>query len=506
MPAPVLTQAEARFDRIRGRIGLVLAPLVFLVLLWLPLDLPPPAQRLAAGAGFTVVLWVTEGVPLAVAALLAPSLAVLLEVVPAQQAFAPLAHPLIFLFLGGFLLAEGLSTQGFDRRAALWLMTRRVVGSSPARAAAAVAIIAFLFSMWISNTATTAMMIPIALGLHHTMQRALADDVEIRRGLERHAGGMCLFLAYASSLGGAATPIGTAPNVIAMGFLEETGTQKIDFLTWIVIALPAALIALVASLFVFHRLFPAPARHIAGLGREIARELSELGSMRFGERIAVGVFGLAIVGWVSPALIRIAAGSDHPITLWADAALNEGVVALTCACLLFLLPGNERGQPILRWEHAQRVDWGTLLLLGGGLSLGSMMFDTGLAQAIGEATLDAAGPLARHPGGLLAVATLLVILLTEITSNTATTSMMLPVLIGIAQASNIDPVPTAITVTLAASCAFMLPVSTPPNAMAYGTGLIRISSMIRAGIWLDVACYVILVGLGLLWLPLVLGG
>lgn len=506
----LLSEAEARFDRRRRAVGLLLAPIALVGLLALPMpSLTPQAHALAGVAAMTVVLWVTEAIPLAVAALLGPALAVVLGAADAKSAMAAFGDPLIFLFLGGFLLAGGLSRQGFDRRAALWLVSRRIVGGSPKRALYAMGIIGFFFSMWISNTATTAMLLPVALGLYQTIRRTAPSDPETQRKLERFGGGMCLALAYASSLGGSATPVGTGPNVIAMGMLEQAGTV-IDFAQWMRFALPSAALMTMAMLWSAARMFPSPIERVEGLTAEVSRQLAELGPMHTGERRVLVVFALTVSGWLLPAGLALVLGPDHALAQWADGALDEGMVALLGASLLFMIPDGRRDEDgqrshLIEWDTAQTIDWGTLLLLGGGLALGKLTFQTGLAEVLGRGVLDLAGPLAQHPAGLLAAATLLVIFLTEVTSNTATTSMMLPVIIGIAQASGFDAGPTAVSVTLAASYAFMLPVSTPPNAMAYGTRLVRLDSMVRLGLRLDLIGFVILAAMGVWALPWLLG-
>lgn len=512
MAAPaLLSETEARFDARRRRVGLILAPLAFVALLAAPMPgLSPQAHALAAVAALTVIFWVTEAIPLAAAALLGPALAVVLGVTDADAALAPFADPLIFLFMGGFMLAGGLSRQGFDRRAALWLIARPAVRGSPARALAAIALIAFGFSMWISNTATTAMLIPVALGLVATMREAVGEDPELQRSLSRFGGGMCLTLAYAASIGGMATPIGTGPNVIALGMLEDRTGVRLDFLQWMSFALPTAIVMVVIVVALAMRRFRAPVRRIAGLTQEVQRQLATLGSIKPGETRAVSVFALAVAGWLTPSILKLALGASHPVAAWAKSNLDEGVIAIGCACLLFFVPSGEPAPEhgssprLLDWEDAQNLDWGTLFLLGGGLALGRMTFETGLADAIGRGLLDVAGPLAAHPAGLMAASVLLVIILTEVTSNTATTSMMLPVLVGLAQAGDMNPIPTAVAVTLSASFAFMLPVSTPPNAMAYGTRMIRIDSMIAFGVRLDLIGYALLMLAGLVLLPLLL--
>lgn len=504
-----MSDAEARYDRVRRRVGLWLAPLLFVALWSWPMpELSIQAHRLAAVGALTVTLWITEAIPLPAAALAGPALAALLGVCTATAAFAPFSHPVIYLFMGGFLLAAALGRHGFDRRAALWLIARSWIGGSPRRAVIALAVVGFVFSMWISNTAATAMLLPVALGLHATIARALQKPAS---ELHVFGGGMVLSMAYATSLGGMATPIGTAPNVIALSLLEKQTHERIDFIGWMLFGVPTALVLLAIMLFVMLRRFPAPTNHVGGLQDQVHRELAELGPMCSAERRTLGVFGLALVGWLSPSVFRLVLGDAHPVSLWAKSNLDEGVVAILSASLLFLVPAaTSNSAPshgtsstrLLGWEDAQGLDWGTLLLLGGGLSLGGLAFDTGLAEALGRGFLALGGDFATTEWGLVATGTLLVLLLTEVTSNTAATNMMLPVIIGAAQATNQEPHAAVIATTFSASCAFMLPVSTPPNAMAYGTRMLRIPDMIRAGVRLDFWSYFVLLGSAFVLLPI----
>lgn len=490
----------ASFDAVRRRVGVVLAPLVFVGLLLAPTGLDAPAHRLAAIMAATVVLWISEAIPLATTALIAPCLAIAMDVAPAGKTLAPFASPLIFLFLGGFLLALGLSEHGLDRRAALWLLARDWVRGSPARARAAVGLGAFAVSMWISNTATTAMLIPVALGLCAAIRGAAPPEDAPK--FDRFAEGTLLTLTYASSLGGVATPIGTAPNVIALDFLERQAGVQLDFFQWISFGLPTGLCTLALVLWYSARRFPAPVARLDRLTDDVRRQLAELGPMSPGERRAAAIFLLAIAGWLLPSVLKVSLGADAAITKWADRGLQEGVVAILAGTLLSVVPGGRKpGEPVLPWSRAMQLDWSTLYLLGGGFSLGALMFDTGLAEAVARAFLAVAGPLASSPFGLLATSSFLVLWLTEITSNVSTTSMMVPVLIAIAKAGGVDPLPTTLCVTMAASFAFTLPVSTPPNAIAYGTGLIRIQSMVRFGIVLDLLGYLVLLACGALLLP-----
>lgn len=497
-PPGIRSEAEARLERVRQRYGLPSAVFVGGLLWACPIpDLSQAAHRLAAIGGFTIVLWITEAIPLPAAALLGPSLAVVLGVCEAQAAFAPFAHPVIFLFMGGFLLAAGLSKVGFDRRAALWLISRAWIRGSPRRALIALSLIAFSFSMWISNTAATAMLLPVALGLQATIGRVLVQNEAQTRVF---GAGMVLSLAYAASLGGIATPIGTAPNVIALSLLEKETNIDIDFIGWMTFALPVAIAVLVVMLVLIHWRFPAPSAAIEGLRADVLQQLRALGPLRAAERRVLAAFGLAVLGWLLPSLARIVLGPDAGLSTWSKGALDEGAVAMLAAGLLFLLSAESHeshtadSRPgILDGGDIQNLDWGTLLLLGGGISLGSLAFDTGLAEAMGRGFLSVAGPVATTEWGLVALSTLLVLVLTEVTSNTATTSMMLPVIIGIAKAGGHDPKAAVVATTIAASCAFMLPVSTPPNAIIYGSRLIRLPEMVRTGIWLDVLAYIVLV-------------
>jgi sodium-dependent dicarboxylate transporter 2/3/5 len=467
-----------------------------------PEGLAEAPAHLAAIEVMVVVLWVAETLPLWVAALAGPSLAVILGVTDFATAFEPFTHPLILLFLGGFLLAAGLSARGVDRRAALWILARPSIDGRPTRAVLAVASVTFAFSMWISNTATTAMMVPIALGLCANLQ--VAPEAESR--LNNWTEGLLITLAYAASLGGLCTPIGTAPNMLVIDHLAGELQRPIDFLQWMGLAFPVALVALVAVIAVAQRRFPAPAARLEGLQDTVKLELEKLGKLGPGERRAIAIFALAVSLWILPALLRLAMGDTHPSTLFVRSHLKEGYTALACAALMLGLPHGEEadgprdreGSRILGPERALRIDWGTLILLGGSFSLGKLTFSTKLAEHIGQ------GVLAWAPAGefgLLLVATTLVIYLTELTSNTATTSMMLPVLTPVAMAAGFDPLPMAIVVAMSASFAFMMPVSTPPNAIVYGTRQVRFMSMLRFGWWMDLLGLAIMLGVGAWWLP-----
>ena len=511
-PTPQLSEAERRFDQARVKVGRVLAPLTLIVLLMVPLPgLSLEAHRLTAIAGMTVVLWISEALPLAVTAVLAPALAVLFEVAPAKQAFAPFAHPLIFMFIGAFMLARALSVHGFDRRAALWLLSRGFVGASPRRALTVVGVTAFGFSMWINNTATAAMMCPIAIGLCASIRAKCPDEPAVMARQSQFEQGMLITLAYAASLGGVCTPVGTAPNMIAIAELDRIGSVHFDFARWMVFAVPVAVVAFVGLMVFAHRRWPPAVEEVEDLGVSVERDLAALGPLSTAEARTVLVFGLTIVGWLTPSIFRIALGETAALTTWARASMPEGVVAVLCASLLFLIPADARkrenpseaspaGRMLLNWPQAAQIDWGTVLLLGGGLALGGLTISTGLADAIGRGV---GSWLGRDPSpfALVLVVTALVVYMTELVSNTATINMLLPVVVPLAVRSGADPIPIVLAATMAASFAFMLPVSTPPNAVVYGSGLVQLPTMVRVGARLNLMAIALLVAAGVWVLP-----
>lgn len=471
--------------------------------------LSTPAHRLAAIAAMTVVLWISEAIPLAVTALLAPALAVLLDVAPANDVFSPFAHPLIFMFIGGFMLAEALAVHGVDRRVALWLLTRNFVRGSPTRALVVVAWTTFGFSMWINNTATAAMMCPVAIGLCEGIRKLCPADPTSQSKQRRFEEGMLLAVAYSASIGGVCTPIGTAPNMIAIAELDRVTGLHFDFARWMAFAFPIGITAQIGMLVLAVRRCPPPIERAIGLTDSVRTDLAALGPVRPAERRAMAVFGLAIVGWLTPSALRLSLGDDAGLTVWAERSLSESIVALLAACLLFIIPMDSRRsettterdwRPLLNWRRAAQIDWGTVFLLGSGLALGDLAIDTGLADAIGIGLENLLGGGAS-PVLVLFVITTVTIYVTELVSNTATINMLLPVVIPLAMRTGADPVPVVASAAIAASFAFMLPVSTPPNAIVYGTSRVRLPTMVRFGASLNLVGLALLMAAGVWLLP-----
>jgi sodium-dependent dicarboxylate transporter 2/3/5 len=483
VPKEELSAGEQHLDRLRRTLGLFAGPIAFLLFLLLPLPAPnPQAARLSAVLALVLVWWVTEAVPIPVTALLGPTLGVVVGVGSAAELFAPFADPIVFLFLGSFVLAEAMRSSGLDFRLAGWVLSRRAVAASPGRLLAAFAAVTAGISGWLNNTATTAMLFPVALSVLGALARERGGNVDPTR--LRFGTALMLVVAWASSIGGVATPVGTAPNLITLGALHELAGVRIPFFHWMVIAAPAALVMLVVLIGYLRWALPPDVGGLASAGRGAG--LASTGPLSRVERNVLIAFGSTVALWVVPGLLAVALGPDAPLVERLERLLPEPAVAVLGAGLLFVLPVDWRERRFtLTWEEAARIDWGTLLLFGGGLSLGGAMFRTGLAEAIGEGLVAWTG--SDSVTALTFLFTAVAVLLTETTSNTATAAMLAPLAIAAAQAAGVSPVPVVVGTALGASMAFMLPVSTPPNAIVYSSGCVPLTTMLRHGAVLDLA-------------------
>ena len=490
--------AEELFNRRRRTAGLFLGPAVFLALLAAPLPVNPAAHRLAAILAMMVVFWVTEALPLAVTAIIGPVLAIVLQVAPARAAFAPFADPIIFLFIGSFMLAEAMFVHGLDRRIAFGALSSRAVGGSPVRILFVYGAVGAAISMWISNTATTAMMFPIGLSIvtHLTAGR------ESEPASREFATAMMLITAFGASIGGLGTPIGTPPNLIGIGMLKRIAGVDITFFQWMLFGVP--LVVLLFGYLVVYFYF----RSLRGLEVDASRagliqaELRRLGPLSAGQRNVLIAFGTTVALWLLPGVLTIAGLGNTAFARAYSAAVPESVAAMAGAILLFMLPVSWRARRFtLRWEEAVRIDWGIVLLFGGGLAMGELAFSTGLADAMGRGITSWLP--AKSALSLTVLFTAAGIVMSETASNTASANMIVPVAIAVSQAAGIDPLQPALGATLGASMGFMMPISTPPNAIVYSSGHVPITAMMRHGIWLDVAGFVVIVivvsAIG--WLP-----
>ena len=494
-------EGSGRFELRFRTAGLLAGPILAIgVYLLHPGGHPEPARRLLALLLLAVSFWVTEAIPLPATALLVSGLAIVFGVAPAREVFQPYADPVIFLFVGSFLLAEAFAKYGLDRRVAAALLGsgrgawRRVTGIGAASA---------LISCWLSNTATAAFMTPIAAGVSGTgpgpSGRPRATPLSVA---------LMLMVAYGASIGGMATLVGTPPNLLTAGMIERMTGVKVGFAAWLLCGVPISLAMFAASLFwvrVTTRGIAAPpadgmpATAVAPAG---SGDAPDDAGMRRGVRLTMAAFGLAGVLWLLPAVAQAILGSSDPRAERLGALLPESAVALLAAALLFVAPVSWKERRFaLSWEEGRRVNWGIILLFGGGLSLGTLAEKTGIARWVGEGL--SASALARTPEGLLFAAIALTIVVSEFASNTAAATLLVPMVIAAAQAAGFDPVRPALGVGLAATCGFIFPVSTPPNAIVFGTGLLPLRRMIPPGLLLDLTAFV-LIGIGLLLLTPIL--
>lgn len=485
---------EERLERRLKTAGLMIGPLVAVtVYAWNPGGHPAPGRRLLAILSLAVCYWMTEAIPLPATALLASSLAIAAGVAPARAVLAPYADPVIFLFIGTFLLAEGFTAYQLDRVVAGALLRNARLARTPGGLMVGFGLASAAISTLLSNTATAALMSPVAQGT----AVARSGGGHARARATPWVAGILLMVAYGASLGGMATLIGTPPNLLVAGFLERLAGVKVSFTGWLLFGLPVAVVVLAVSTGVTRALLGGrgAAADTGGTPPDLSSQAASPLVMA-GRRWTVAAFALAFVLWSTPSVLSLALGTGHPLPRRLGELLPEAGVALLCASLLFVAPVSWRDRTFaLSWQHGARMNWGIIMLFGGGLSLGTMAEQTGLARWVGEG-IGHMG-IAATPAGLLAVAVAVTILVSEFASNTAAATLLVPVVIAAAQSLGFDPVRPALGVGLAATCGFIFPVSTPPNAIVFGTGLVPLSRMIRVGILLDVASFLV-VWLGLL--------
>ncbi len=468
----------------RGRLaGLAVGiPLFILMLLLPPPDgLPVEAWRVAAVGLLMAIFWVTEALPLPATALLPLPLFPLLGVVPIADTAAPYANPVIFLFMGGFVVALAMQRWRLHERIALFVL--RSVGERMDYLVGGFMLATAALSMWVSNTATTLMMLPIALSIVALYEeREPSQAGGIRSGPTAFPSALLLSVAYGATAGGMATLVGTPPNAFLAGFMRQAYGIEIGFAQWMAMALPLSIVMLFIIWWLMTRvIFDLKGRVIDGAHELISGRAARQGKMSAGEvRVAV-LFALLATAWVlRPWLNKLAPGLN----------LDDTVIAMAAAILAFLIPVDiKRGEFLMNWEWAQRLPFGVLILFGGGLTLAAAISKTGLAEWIG-AQLAVVGGL---PPVLIIVAMItILIFLTELTSNTATTAAFLPIVAALAISLGEHPLLLVVPAALAASCAFMLPVATPPNAIVFASGQLTIAQMARAGILLNLVAIVVI--------------
>lgn len=496
----------------QGRLwfGRLLGPALGLAVYFLlPMDdaLSSGARITAAVAITIAVWWMTEALPLPVTSLVPIIAFPTLGVLELSDATAPYASPTVFLFMGGFIIALAMQKWNLHKRIALIVM--RMVGTKPRQLILGVMIATAFLSMWVSNTATTLMMLPIGISVLALVAAKKGADAKSNEGpvsdmfadkdTKNFATSLMLAIAFAATIGGLATLIGSPPNLILAGFIQETYEGiTISFADWMKVGVPLAVVFLfIAWVLLTRVIYPTKLTNVVGGQDVLHRELEKLGPISRGEMIVLGVFASAAALWVF----------RTPLTEWEAltsrvpfiANLDDATIAIAAAIALFVIPASVKDRKAMMtmdWKTAQTgIPWGVLLLFGGGLSLAKAVQDTGLSTYIGT-QVSGFGVLPTIL--LIAAVCLLILALTELTSNTATAATFLPVLGGVALGLGIDPMLLLVPAAFAATCSFMLPVGTPPNAIVFGSGYVTMGQMVRAGLWLNLIGVVLITGAVLL--------
>ncbi|WP_027859041.1 SLC13 family permease [Marinobacterium jannaschii] len=460
---------------LRQRVGLVLGPLAFISILMLPLPdgLSPEALKVAAIATLMATWWITEAIPIPATSLLPIALYPSLGVMKSAQATPSYANHLIFLFMGGFLLAIAMERWNLHRRIALH--TIRIVGVGPDRIILGFMVATAFLSMWVSNTATTMMMVPIGLAIIKQTLSALEENPVngVSSQPEQFNFGISLMLGicFSASIGGVGTLIGTPPNTVLAGMMENIYGQSIGFAEWMSFGVPLAVVMLaVAWLILVKLVYPSGLKSLPGGQALIDQQLHDIGKISREEKLVLLIFLLTASGWILRGFVK-------------PPMIHDATIAIIGALLLFMVPVDlKKGRFLLDWESALKLPWGVILLFGGGLALAKGFADTGLTEWIGS-QLSALSDLDLVL--FIGVVVLLTLFLTEITSNTATATLLIPVMAAVSGSMGVHPFGPMFGAAVAASFAFMLPVATPPNAVVYGSGFVSINQMAKAGFWVN---------------------
>ena len=471
-------------------IGLILGPLLFILVLtsFHPPGLSEAGVAVLACTLWVAIWWITEAIPIAVTSLLPIVLFPLTGALDLKATSTSFGHPYVFLYMGGFFIAIAIEKWNLHRRIALNII--RMIGTNTTRIILGFMVATAFLSMWISNTATAVMMLPIGMAII----AQLKDNPETTEDENAIFGkALMLSVAYAASIGGIATLIGTPPNLVLAGVLKNMYGVELTFATWLKFGLPISILLLIICWVYLTRFaFTFRDKSFPGGRTEIKRQLERLGNMSYEEKSVLVVFLFTAFAWITRSflLTKILPG------------LDDTIIAIAAAVCLFLLPNQDRSRRLLRWEEAVKLPWGIILLFGGGLAIAEGFTSTGLAEWIGSQMTLLQG---------IALILLVMILiaavnfLTEITSNLATTAMLLPILAPMALSIDVHPYILMVSATVAASCAFMLPVATPPNAVVFGSGYLRIPDMVRTGIWMNILSILLLTIIVYFFLPYLWG-
>jgi len=469
----------------KNTVGLWLGPILFVLINYL-IDLPglnPRAVAVLASAAWMAVWWITEAIPIAATALLPIVLFPLSGGLSLANTTANYGHQYIFLFLGGFVLAIAIEKWNLHRRIALNIIA--LVGTNVRFIILGFMLATAFLSMWISNTAAAVMLLPVGMAI---VMQLRDNPLTVENENLKFGKALMLSIAYSASIGGMATLIGTPPNLVMAGVIKETYGVEITFLQWFLLAFPiSVLLLMICWWYLTQVAFKFEQQAFPGGKSEVQRQLKALGKMTTAEKRVLVVFVLMAAAWISRSFVLV-----HVLP-----GIDDTIIAILGALVLFLL--RVEGKPLVNWEDAQKLPWGIIILFGGGIALATGFEDSGLAIWIGN-HLSA---LQSVPFWLLILLLVAIVnFLTEITSNLATTAMILPVLVSIASTIGVHPYYLVMGATLAASCAFMLPVATPPNAVVFGSGYLKIEEMVRNGFWMNVISILIVTAAVFFLLPL----
>ncbi len=458
-------------------IGLIAGPVSFLLILLLfkPDGMPPAANAVLAATVWIGIWWVTEVIPIAATALLPIILFPLTEGLTVKATTAAYGHRYVFLYMGGFIIAIAIEKYNLHRRIALSVIN--TVGSKLSNIILGFMIATAFLSMWISNTATAVMMLPIAMAIISTFREHRGSTVE---EADRFGKALLLAIAYSASIGGIGTLIGTPPNLVLAGIFTEMYGTEITFLDWLKIGLPVSFTLLTICWFFLTRsAFKITNRSFPGGLTEIKDQLRALGKLGFEEKRILMVFVVTAIAWIS---------RSYLITPYLP-GVDDTVIALFGALVLFLIPSSVERKPLINWEDAVKIPWGIIILFGGGMAIAQGFQSSGLAEYLGRQLNVIDG---FPTWAIILIIVIAMNYLTEITSNLATTAMILPILAPMANSFGVHPLILMVPATLAASCAFMLPVATPPNAVVFGAGVLRIPDMMKAGFWLNILSIILI--------------
>ncbi len=480
-PRPPAASTAAEPYGIRQWAGWIIGPgfLLLSLLTGAPDGLSPEGWRTIGVAALMATLWISESIPIPATALLPLVLFPALHLAEVREAAAPYANPLIFLFLGGFLIALAMQRWGLHRRLAIGLIAR--MGTRPTRILAGFLLAAAFISMWVSNTATALMMLPIGMSVV-----ALVPTDGDRPASRGFATALMLAIAYGSTTGGMATLIGTPPLALLAGFMDNVYQVELGFGRWMALGLPVTLVSLPLVYLVLTRIaFRLDRGELPGMRELIASNRSALGPLSRGELSVAIVFSITALCWIV-----------QPLLARAIPMISDTTIAIAGALLLFAIPVNaRRGEFVMNWEATKGLPWDVLILFGGGLSLASAIQTHGVADYLGSlATVLSGLPVIVVVGALCFG----ILLLTELTSNTATAATFLPIVGAIAVSLGQNPLLFLIPTALAANCSYMMPVGTPPNAIVFGSGAVRLPDMVRAGLILNIVLVPVIVVL--VWL------